>query len=162
MPLGRAEEKIESNEKKMLIGKVMSSPVISATHATTIRAAAQQMRDHHVGALPVFHENRTVGIVTDRDLVMRVIASPGFAPGMETTVGEIMSPDVITCFDDQQVTEAAALMGEQQVRRLLVVDRSGTPVGILSVGDIAEHVSEELAGQVLGEISEARAGDARG
>jgi len=144
----------------MLVGKVMSSPVIRATNATTVRAAAQQMRDHQVGALPVFHDNRSVGIVTDRDLVMRVIAAPGFVRGMETSVQEFMSPDVITCFEDQQVTEAAALMGQLQVRRLLVLDRSGAPVGVLSVGDIAEHVSEELAGEVLGEISEARARDA--
>lgn len=146
----------------MLVGKVMSSPVISATNTTTVRAAAQQMRTHHVGALPVFHDNRSVGIVTDRDLVTRVIAAPGFVRGLETGVHEIMSHDVITCFEDQHVTEAAALMGQRQVRRLVVLDRAGAPVGILSVGDIAEHVSEELAGEVLGEISEARARDMDG
>ena len=69
---------------------------------------------------------------------------------------------MITCFADQDVAEAAALMGEERIRRLLVIDRSGVPVGILSLGDIAEHVSEELAGQALGEISEARARDMPG
>lgn len=57
--------------------------------------------------------------------------------------------------------EAAELMGERRVRRLLVLDMSDTPVGILSIGDIAEHVSEELAGQVLGEVVELRAHDAQ-
>ncbi|MCC5962655.1 MAG: CBS domain-containing protein [Rhodobacteraceae bacterium] len=146
----------------MLVSKVMSSPVISAENTTTVRAAAQQMRAHRVGALPVFHDNRTVGIVTDRDIVIRVIAAPGFMRGLETGVGEIMSPGVLTCFEDQHVTEAAALMGERQVRRLLVLDRAGAAAGIVSVGDIAEHVSEELAGEVLGEISEARARDMDG
>ncbi|TVS00969.1 MAG: CBS domain-containing protein [Rhodobacteraceae bacterium] len=145
----------------MLVGKVMSSPVISVTNATTIRAAAGKMRAHGVGTLPVLENQRPVGIVTDRDIVTRALGTPGFAPGPENGIRDIMSPDVITCFDNQQVTEAAALMGESQVRRLLAVDRAGAPVGMLSVGDIAEHVSEELAGQVLGEVSEARARDAR-
>lgn len=147
--------------KNMLVGKVMSSPVISVTQQTTLRAAAAQMDRHGVGALPVFQNELLIGIVTDRDIVTRAIAAPGGAPDPDAGIGDIMSPDVITCFDDQHVTEAAALMGESQVRRLLVVDRSGAAVGVLSVSDIAEHVSEELAGQVLGEVSEARARDRR-
>ena len=73
-----------------------------------------------------------------------------------------MTREVITCFADQDTAEAAAQMGEERIRRLLVVDRAGMASGILSVGDIAEHVSEELAGQAMGEISEARAGDLPG
>ncbi len=141
----------------MLIRRVMSAPVIGATPETTTREAAERMRAHGIGALPVFRNDWPVGIVTDRDIVIRVLAAPTCDPGSQTRVEDIMSPDVITCFEDQDVTEAAAVMGERQVRRLLVVDRSGTPVGMLSVGDIAEHVSEELAGQVLGEIREIRA-----
>ncbi|MCC5959436.1 MAG: CBS domain-containing protein [Rhodobacteraceae bacterium] len=144
----------------MLVGKVMSSPVISVTPATTIRMAAELMRDHSVGGLPVFQDDRLVGIITDRDIVVRALAAQGVPLGMSTEVAAIMSDRVITCFLDKDVEVAAGLMGEQQVRRLLVVNREGAPVGILSVGDIAEHVSEELAGQILGEISEARAGDA--
>jgi CBS domain-containing protein len=79
--------------------------------------------------------------------------------GPDTAVAEIMSRDLITCSAEGDVAEAAALMGERQVRRLLVIDRAGAAVGILSLGDIAEHASEELAGQALGEISEARARD---
>lgn len=141
----------------MLVSKVMSSPVISATVATTIRDAARLMRRHGVGALPVFRDDKPVGIVTDRDIVMRTLAARGFARGPDTSVADIMARDVITCFADQDIAEAAALMGEKQVRRLLVIDRAGAPVGILSLGDIAEHASEELAGQTLGEISEVRA-----
>lgn len=145
----------------MLVGKVMSSPVISVTTATTIRMAAELMRDHNVGGLPVFQDDGLIGIVTDRDIVVRALAAQGVMLGMSTEVTAIMSDRVITCFVDKDVEEAAGLMGEQQVRRLLILNRAGAPVGILSVGDIAEHVSEELAGQILGEISEARARDAR-
>ena len=143
----------------MLVSKVMSSPVIAASAATTIRAAAEQMRAHGVGALPVFHDDKPIGIVTDRDIVTRALAAPDFDLGPDTSVTDIMSHDLITCFADQDVAEAAALMGERQVQRLLVIDRVGAAVGVISVGDIAEHVSEELAGQALGEISEARARD---
>lgn len=145
----------------MRVGNVMSSSVISATPETTIRDAAERMRAHGVGALPVLQDGNPIGIVTDRDIVMRALAARGFALGPDTGIASIITRNVITCFDDQDASEAAALMGEERVRRLLVIDRSDAAVGILSVGDIAEHVSEELAGQALGEISEARARDMR-
>jgi len=141
----------------MLISRIMSAPVIGATAETTIREAAKQMRAHNIGALPVFRNDRPIGILTDRDIVLRALAARGFARGPDTSVTDVMSRDVITCFDDHEVADAAALMGEQQVRRLLVMNHAGEPVGILSLGDIAEHASEELAGQALGEVSEARA-----
>jgi len=143
----------------MLVKKAMSSPVISTTPEATIRDAAERMRTHRVGALPVLLEGRPIGIMTDRDIVIRALAAPGFALGLDTSVNDIITRKVITCFYDQDAKEAAALMGEERIRRLLVIDRSGAPVGILSIGDIAEHVSEKLAGQALGEISESRAQD---
>ncbi len=145
----------------MMVEKVMASPVISVTAATTLRMAAELMRDHNVGGLPVFQEDRLVGIITDRDIVVRALAARGVPLGMRSKVTAIMSDRVITCFVDSDVEEAAGLMGEQQVRRLLILNRAGATVGVISVGDIAEHVSEELAGQILGEISEARARDTR-
>jgi len=141
----------------MLVRQVMSSPVITVTAATPLRAAAEQMRDHRVGALPVLRDHKLVGIVTDRDIVLRALGARGCCLGPDTEVKKIMSGAVITCVEEQQVEEAAMLMGERQVRRLPVVDGSGAPVGMLSLGDIAENVSEQLAGQALGEISEARA-----
>lgn len=139
----------------MKVRKAMSFPVIAAGTATTIHEAANRMRVHGVGALPVFSDRRPIGFVTDRDLVIRALATTGCSP--QTPVTEIMSRGVLTCFEDQDVAEAAAIMGDNQIRRLLVIDRSGVPVGMLSLGDIAENVSEELAGQMLGEICEARA-----
>ncbi len=146
----------------MQVGKVMSSPVIIATPGTTIREAAWRMRDFDVGTLPVIEADRPLGIITDRDIVLRALAAPDRVYDPDTCLAQIMSRDVITCLADDDVTAVAALMGERQVRRLLVVDAAGAPVGLLSVGDIAEHVSESLAGQALGEISEARARASRG
>ena len=156
-----ASVQVRGNEKAMRVSKVMSSPVIGATTTTTIREAAERMRAQNVGTLPVFRDDRPIGIVTDRDIVLRALAAPGVMLGPDTAVADIMSRDVITCFADGDVAGAAALMGERRVRRLLVMSRGGAVVGILSLGDIAEHVSEELAGQALGEISEARACDDR-
>ena len=142
---------------RMQVHKVMSAPLISLSEAHTIRMAAKHMRTHQVGALPVFQENKLVGILTDRDIVIRALAAEDVALGLETKVKAIMSQSVITCLDDQDIQQAAVLMGERQVRRLLIIDRLGMPAGLVSVGDIAEHVSEYLAGQILGEITEARA-----
>lgn len=143
----------------MLVEKVMSSAVFSVTAETTIRDAAMQMREHDVGALPVLQDGRPIGIVTDRDFVIRALAAQSFAFGPDTRIEDVMTRKVITCFADQDTAEAAALMGEERIRRLLVVDRTGLASGVLSVGDIAEHVSEVLAGQSLGEICEIRARD---
>lgn len=141
----------------MQVGKIMSSPLIIATPGTTIRDAARRMRDFDVGTLPLIEADRLIGIVTDRDIVLRALAGRAGVLDPDTGLAQIMSRDVITCLADDDVTAAAALMGERQVRRLLVIDAAGGPVGLLSIGDIAEHASEELAGQALGEISEARA-----
>lgn len=97
----------------MLVRKVMSSPIISVTVSTTILEAAERMNAHAVGALPVIDNDRPVGFLTDRDIVTRALAVPGVFLGQRTVVGDIMSRQVLACFDDQDVTEAAALMGER-------------------------------------------------
>jgi CBS domain-containing protein len=132
----------------------MSQCVISVQRPDTIHKAAALMHVHDIGSLPVIDGRNPVGMLTDRDLVLRVLCSDPQTCAL--TVGEIMSPRLITCDAHQSVTEAAAIMGDAQIRQLLVVDDAGEPVGMLSLGDIAEHVSEKLAGQALGEIVEAR------
>ncbi len=138
----------------MKVKTVMSRPVVAVTSKDSIRTAATLLRKHNVGALPVLDGTRSIGIVTDRDLVIRVFTEL-FDPGA-LTVGDVMSPNPVTCHEDQTVDEAAAIMGEHQIRRLPVVDLFQNLIGMISVGDIAENVSEELAGQTLGEIAEKR------
>lgn len=136
----------------MRVGKVMSSPVVATTPSASISEAAAQMRRHDVGALVVVAQGELPGIVTDRDIVRRLLARSA----LDAPVAAAMTHRAVTCSEDQDVAEAAALMGDAQIRRLPVVDRSGRVVGMLSLGDIAENVSEGLAGQALGEICETR------
>jgi IMP dehydrogenase len=138
----------------MHVSKIMSRRVICVAPDTTVHDAAEKMRQHDIGALAVLDGSTPVGIVTDRDMVLRGLAGRGAS--LDMPVSAVMSPDPASCFADQDVAEAAALMGDLQIRRLLVRDRSGDLVGILSLGDIAEEASEELAGQALGEIAETR------
>jgi CBS domain-containing protein len=112
--------------------------------------AAEIMRDQDVGALPVADAGRPIGMLTDRDIVVRALADyrdPG-----QTRVRDIITPRLSTVYNDQDVTEAADVMARDQVRRLLVLDRQQAPVGILSLGDIGkiQSVSSEGAKALQG------------
>lgn len=112
--------------------------------------AARLMADCDCGALPVADNDRLVGMLTDRDIVVR-----GLAQGktLDTCVQDVMSADVKYCFEDEDLDEVAQNMGDLQVRRLPVVSRDKRLVGIVSLGDIATS-DEEPAGEALSSISE--------
>jgi len=126
---------------------------------TSLAMAAREMRDHDIGDLLVVEDGRLVGIVTDRDLVVRALA-----PGLDldrTTVGEIGTRDVIAALPDDEITRVAQLMSAHSIRRLPVCD-GGHPIGVISLGDIAvEFGGDRLADMqrtpqaVLADISEA-------
>jgi CBS domain-containing protein len=120
----------------------------------TIREAAQRMRDLDVGVLPVCGEDdRLAGMVTDRDITVRAVA--GDFDVTRAVVRDIMTPHVVYCYDDQDIREAARLMQDNQIRRLVVLNRDKRLVGVLSLGDLAVDVGdEELAGHTLEAISE--------
>lgn len=136
----------------MLVGRIMRQPVTVVTPDTSVRVAAALMSELCIGALPVCNDGVPLGIVTDRDIVVRW-ASKAAGDG---TVEQIMTPNVVTCRDDQTIEQAAHLMADMQIRRLVVVDEFGKTAGIVTLGDIANDASEELAGQTLGEIVELR------
>ncbi|MFY9396825.1 MAG: CBS domain-containing protein [Desulfomonilia bacterium] len=118
--------------------------------------AALKMRDLDVGAMPVTSGGSVVGIVTDRDIVLRGMAQRRDPAG--TRVKDIMSRDVLTCPEDTSLEDAARIMEEKKVRRVLVTDSSGRTVGILSLGDIAtKGVREQkigLGGEILSRVSQ--------
>jgi CBS domain-containing protein len=112
------------------------------------------MRENDIGMLPVVEDTQLVGIVTDRDLVVSVLAVSKDAG--DRPVSEAMSSDPVCCKDTHSVAKAVAIMGDAQIERLPVVDQLDRLVGVISVGDIAVNASEVLAGQAVGEICEDR------
>jgi len=138
----------------MQVRQVMTAGVECIRPTESIAQAAERMRDLNVGALPVCGANdRLVGIITDRDITIR-----GTADGSQpeaTAVDELMTPHVFYCFEDQEIDEAARLMREKQVRRLVVLNRDKRLVGIVSLGDVAlDTHDEQLVGSTLEAISE--------
>lgn len=136
----------------MRVRDVMSTRVDLIDPWTTLTQAAQIMRDDDVGALPIGENDRLVGMLTDRDIVVR-----GVATGKDvtaTTAQEAMSPGIVYCFDDQELDEAAALMSDRQVRRLAVLNRDNRLVGIVSIGDLWTRGAPETAAETLEEVAQ--------
>ena len=131
---------------------VMSRDVKMVAPETTIREAAQQMRDGDFGMLPVAEDDRMIGAISDRDIAIRAIADD---KGPTTTVREIMSEGICWAYEDESVEQAAKMMSERQVRRLPVVSREKRLVGIVALGDFAVDSSEiKPAAEALSGISQ--------
>lgn len=136
----------------MQVREIMSSAIHIIDQSASIHSAAQQMRDLDVGMLPVKTDGRIVGTVTDRDITVRATASG--ADPEATRVGEVMSGAVFSCTDEDDLEQAAQIMEDRRVRRLLVADRSGQLVGMLSLADLARHVEvSDLSAEILSEVS---------
>ena len=135
----------------MRVSKVMSTDVKIANPNETIREAAAMMAQIDAGALPVGENDRLVGVITDRDIAIRAVAA---GKGPDTPVRDIMSKEVLYCFDDDEVNSAAQDMANNKLRRLPVLNSSKRLVGILSLGDIALIDGPTSAGNALSEISE--------
>jgi len=137
----------------MQVKEVMTRGVECAHPDAPLRDAADKMKGLNVGSLPVCVNDRLVGMLTDRDITVRATAE-GLPPGLGR-VRDVMTPEVIYCFEDQDVTEAARLMEEKQVRRLVVLNRGQRLVGIVSLGDLAVKTGDEqLSGEALEQVSE--------
>ena len=119
----------------MQVREVMTKDVRVASPNQTLREAAQAMLDIDAGVLPVGENDKLVGMITDRDIAVRGIAK---GKGPDASVRDVMTSDVKYCFDDQDVEEVTRNMGDNQVRRLPVVNREKRLVGILSLGDVAK------------------------
>src|SRR5918999_3813353 len=133
------------------IRDAMTSNPRGVETSTSIVEAARLMKSEDVGPLPVVEGGRLVGMVTDRDIVLRVVAE-GKDP-QSSTVGEIASRDLVTVDPQQDLDEALRLMAQHQVRRLPVVEEDGRLVGILAQADVATSGEDVKTGQVVEEIS---------
>lgn len=135
----------------MKVSDCMTPGVRLLAPDATVQDAARIMAETGTGVLPVGDDNRLVGILTDRDIVVRAL---GAGRGLDTTVGEIMSPEVVFCLEDADADEAALQMGELQVRRFPVVNTRQEVVGIVSLGDLARRGAHvEVIGEALSNIS---------
>jgi len=137
----------------MYVKFIMTLAVECVGPDESVQEAAQRMRSLDVGPLPVCGDDgRLLGMITDRDIVVRATAE-GLDPRL-VRVQDVMSEDVIYCFEDQDVDTAAQLMEEHRIRRLPVLDGDRRLVGIVSLGDLAIRANKDPATGVLREVSE--------
>ncbi len=135
----------------MKVSEAMTAQVVTASPKTTVTEVARMMAEIESGAVPVSDGGKVVGLITDRDIVLRVVAKGG---ALDTAVSEVMTEGVETCQEDDSVADAAAKMGNHQIRRLVVLNESGNLAGILSLGDIATDYGAKAVGRTLEEISQ--------
>src|SRR5262249_10721006 len=137
----------------MQVRDVMTQGAECITPSTSLQEAANKMKTLDVGPLPVCQDDHLVGMITDRDITVRATAEA--LPPRLGQVRDVMTPDVVYCFEEQDMQEAARLMQEHQIRRLVVLDRQKRLVGIVSLGDLAvETGDEKLAGETLEQVSD--------
>jgi CBS domain-containing protein len=134
------------------VADVMTRSVRTVAPSDTVALAARLMEEMDVGSLPVCEGDELVGIVTDRDIVVRAVAHD--RPINQTQLAEVMTRDPQACFEEQAVEEVIDSMRESQVRRLPVVDQQRHVVGVVSLGDLAVKHDEAEAGDALEAISE--------
>ncbi|MCZ7564160.1 MAG: CBS domain-containing protein [Burkholderiales bacterium] len=134
----------------MSLGQLCNRVVVVTTRGTGMDEAARLMREHHVGSLVVVDETalgrKPVGIVTDRDIVIEVVAA-GVAPA-SVTVGDVMGPELVTARESDEPWDTIQRMRAKGVRRVPVVDGEGVLIGIVTVDDLVETVAEQLEGLV--------------
>ena len=135
----------------MQVREVLTHNVERIPPDTSVREAAQKMKGKDFGVLPVFEGDRLIGMVTDRDIVTRAVAE---GRGPDTPVRDVMSQGVVYAFEDQELKEAAKIMKEHQVRRLIVLNRDKRLVGIVSLGDLATEGDQRSATQALKGVSQ--------
>jgi CBS domain-containing protein len=137
----------------MQLKDIMTRTVETIHPEASLQEAAAKLRELNVGSLPVVENGRVVGVVTDRDITVRSTAK-GDNP-LLAKVREAMTEEVVFGYEDQDVREAARLMEEKQIRRLIVVDHDKRLAGIVALGDLAVDTGDrQLAGEALERISE--------
>lgn len=133
------------------VQEAMTSNPAAITADTTVQEAAQLLKSEDVGSLPIVEEDRLIGVVTDRDLALRVIAE---GRGLDTPVRDLASKNLVTIDAQESLEEAARLMAKHQVRRLPVVEEDDRLVGMLAQADVAQAGHDSLTGEVVQKISQ--------
>jgi CBS domain-containing protein len=118
-----------------------------------VQDAARRMKSLDVGFLPVCEQDRLIGTLTDRDIVLRAVAEGKDIKSVRAR--DIMTTEVFWCYDDQSSEEIAEYLAEKEIRRVLILDHNKRLVGVISIGDLAKGGEEEKTGQAIREIAEA-------
>jgi len=135
----------------MQVKEIMTAQVKTVTATDSVQKAAQLMKQLDCGSVPVIQDGRVIGMVTDRDITIKVTAQ---GQGPESPIKTVMSTQVVTITPDTDARKAANIMAENQVRRLPVVDQNKL-VGILAIGDLARvNIFVSESGHALSDISE--------
>jgi CBS domain-containing protein len=135
----------------MKVSDVMTRDVQVASPSDTVADVARRMSEIDSGVIPIAQGGSIVGVITDRDIVVRVV---GEGRDNEISVSEVMTSPVETCRDSESLKVATKKMADLQMRRLVIVNEAGQLAGILSLGDVAREHSARAVGHTLEEISE--------
>jgi CBS domain-containing protein len=136
----------------MKVREIMTSNVECLDPSSSLKEVAQEMKSLDVGFIPICENDRLVGTVTDRDIVIRAVAD-----GLDINTcraSEIMSRDIVYAFEEDDVKTIAEKMREKDVRRILILDKAKRLVGVVSIGDVSK-VEEKVSGKTLRDIAEA-------
>lgn len=141
----------------MKVSDAMTGQVSTAAPTDTVRKVAQMMAHVETGAVPIVDDGKVVGLVTDRDIVLRVVAE---GRSFDSPISEAMTDgEVQSVKEDDVLADATAKMASHQIRRLVVLNDAGALTGILSLGDVAKDYGAKQVGKTLEDIS-AEPGDA--
>ena len=137
----------------MKLSEIMTREVAILQPDDSLQFAAKKMRDLNIGFLPVCDGEELIGVISDRDIIIRALAD-----GMDVNImlgRDMMTAPAIYCFDDQDLSEAAKIMEENQIRRLVVLNREDKRIaGVISLGDLARNETATRSGKVLQKVSE--------
>ena len=134
------------------IRELMTSNPRTVDPSTPVAEAARAMKDEDVGSIPIVDRDTLVGILTDRDIALRVVAEGRDPQG--TSAGDVASRELVTVDPQQSLDEALRLMAKHQVRRLPVCEEDGRLVGIVAQADVALAVGDQKTGDVVEQISQ--------
>ena len=133
--------------------KEIMTPDVEVIHpGDSLQSAAKKMRDRDIGFLPVYDGGQLIGVLTDRDITVRAIATG--ADSRTLLNSDLITAPAIYCFEDQSVDDATELMHDKQVRRLVILKRGSRQLaGVVSLGDLAVNVDDKISGEVLEGVS---------
>ena len=137
----------------MKVREIMTTGVECISPDTTLQEAASRMKSLDVGFLPICQNDRLIGTVTDRDIVVRAV---GEGKSSSTHAQDIMTKDIFYCYDDEDIETCSDFMREKEVRRLLILNRDKRLVGVVSLGDLSKVEGiQDVVGDTLRDIAEA-------